>query len=773
MPQLRHECQLGVPHRMPLRQARKAAEQKATESGKSGAPATKSPSKSVGGTGLRSTLAPWAPEAKEMAKMQNQLRQLLAENKKLKKVNGGEASDMEVDQGDDEDNVAEASSIAQRTELQAKITKYEQTIKMHKDDGEDELATKLQAQSLRTPAMAHKHCTQKLQRVQKQISTAKHDLQSLQQKMEKVQKEMDEKKDFLESKLGEEQVLTKQLAGHAAKLSGCTAEAGVEVPPDILRLDPEIHQLKSDPDLLQFYNSFSANPLFANMEELYRQNMAAKLAQELHRAMYQGKSEGAVSVSPEQLAEMVADIQNTKHRKFDSGGALVPSEVNESHFVETYNANQGKQTLKKRLSCTRFLIVLAQEIGYHDWECEALSSWCATNKWNVMGVPGAPTAGKLPAAGLAIFAREGIGLRGPTYPPTSPAARRSTVNEQVSFGSELVPHRAQHAVVEVPGWPPINIFNIYLHTGEGMSLQNAKILVNVGLAMAGQTYPSIIGGDWNMTAAEIEASSFTVHAQVSLLVPKSITCRTATANSVIDYFARTSGAMRLIKAIQVDMGWAIKPHRPVVMELATMCKRMMYLTYVGGAKIEVNKQEGPMLQDMHDWELERTCAEGAVEMAVSGSVGAAWRLLSSAWARFAAQAATRLGHLTGTPVQAFSYGGYLRPKWVSYMYEGSDPEGIQAVADGWKWYEDALSVIAKLLANRPAIKGNMLQDEIHGFVTTDYAGQGVSQRLDAVVAHARRALAAPNTSAQDIINMIEEAAEDIGMAKQAADRDSA
>eukprot|EP00959_Pyramimonas_sp_CCMP1952_P336537 7046946-Pyramimonas_sp.AAC.1 len=71
-------------------------------------------------------------------------------------------------------------------------------------------------------------------------------------------------------------------------------------------------------------------------------------------------------------------------------------------------------------------------------------------------------------------------------------------------------------------------------------------------------------------------------------------------------------------------------------------------------------------------------------MALSRSVGSAWRLLSTARARFAAQAAIRLGHLTGTPIQANPHGGYLRPKWVSYMYEGSDPEGIQAVADGWK-----------------------------------------------------------------------------------------
>eukprot|EP00959_Pyramimonas_sp_CCMP1952_P173509 3625813-Pyramimonas_sp.AAC.1 len=63
--------------------------------------------------------------------------------------------------------------------------------------------------------------------------------------------------------------------------------------------------------------------------------------------------------------------------------------------------------------------------------------------------------------------------------------------------------------------------------------------------MADLQHPSIVGGDWNMSSAEVEASSFTIHAQVPSLVPKSITCRTATANSVMDFFALSSGAMRL------------------------------------------------------------------------------------------------------------------------------------------------------------------------------------------------------------------------------------
>ena len=325
-------------------------------------------------------MAPWSPEAKELAKFQNQCKQLLAENKKLKRLQGPKAAEsMDVEEAEDGDAAVAPSSTVQRSELQAKIAKYEQTIKMYTDDGEDELvrdlqkkleATKLQIQSLRTPATAHKQCSQKLERVQKQISTARSDMQSLQQKLEKVQKELDAKKDLLESKVAEEKVLALQVAGHAAKLSGKT-EAGVEIPPDLLQLDPE--DLKDDPELQQFYNAYAANPNFAKLQERCRKNVEAKLAtskvpapppdaepaaagegtaghpggqaaaaepvradkratsflwdkqdvEELHRAMHQNWKEGEpLAVSPEQLGEMVTNIQNTKHRKMEGGESV-------------------------------------------------------------------------------------------------------------------------------------------------------------------------------------------------------------------------------------------------------------------------------------------------------------------------------------------------------------------------------------------------------------------------------------------------------------------
>eukprot|EP00959_Pyramimonas_sp_CCMP1952_P044759 934923-Pyramimonas_sp.AAC.1 len=78
------------------------------------------------------------------------------------------------------------------------------------------------------------------------------------------------------------------------------------------------------------------------------------------------------------------------------------------HLFETFNASQGKRALTLRLERISALVVLVQEIGHLDWECEALSTWAGSRKWQMMVVPGKPKDGHLPSGGLAIFAREGV-----------------------------------------------------------------------------------------------------------------------------------------------------------------------------------------------------------------------------------------------------------------------------------------------------------------------------------------------------------------------------
>ena len=449
-----------------------------------------------------------------------------------------------------------------------------------------------------------------------------------------------------------------------------------------------------------------------------------------------------------------------------------PVEAERSHVIEIFNANAGKGTLKKRLGATSSLILMAQEIGYHDWECEALSSWSLANGWTAIIVPGEKGLGRLASAGVAVFARQGIGLRGPVYPDDGRKARQSSSNNTIAFGSELVPHRAQHVVVDVPGWPSFNLFNLYLHTAEGMSARNAKILMNIGLAMAGQLAPSIIGGDWNMSAAEVEASTFPKQANVAIVQPADITCRTAKANTTIDYFAMTSAAIRLLKEVRVDRKWAIKPHRPVLVELTTLGDKLQYLTYTGGKKIDHVIVHGPMLPEP-DWDAELCYAEASVDIATHGDVDAAWHFLGQAWAKFATKVGARLCHLTGSDaVQCDSYANTVRPRWVEYTYEGKDAEGIQSIADGWKWFQDGLSCIALLKSPGSGVDQTKLRDEIHGFQTSQYPGQGANHRLDATITHARRQLSSAATSAEDINLLLEEAEEDVQLAKQEADRDS-
>ena len=48
-----------------------------------------------------------------------------------------------------------------------------------------------------------------------------------------------------------------------------------------------------------------------------------------------------------------------------------------THMFETFNANQGKKTLQKRVRRSTAMVILAQEIGYGIDECESLSTWAS------------------------------------------------------------------------------------------------------------------------------------------------------------------------------------------------------------------------------------------------------------------------------------------------------------------------------------------------------------------------------------------------------------
>ena len=104
--------------------------------------------------------------------------------------------------------------------------------------------------------------------------------------------------------------------------------------------------------------------------------------------------------------------------------------------TESFNASGGKKTLKQRLVTTKADILLAQEIGHLQDQQEALTSWASGRGWRMLGLPSYPTSGVLPGAGVAVFTRDGHGLRKPDI-----------------GDMKLWVHRIQHVVVDIDSLP--------------------------------------------------------------------------------------------------------------------------------------------------------------------------------------------------------------------------------------------------------------------------------------------------------------------------------
>eukprot|EP00959_Pyramimonas_sp_CCMP1952_P106189 2220258-Pyramimonas_sp.AAC.1 len=80
----------------------------------------------------------------------------------------------------------------------------------------------------------------------------------------------------------------------------------------------------------------------------------------------------------------------------------------------------------------------------------------------------------------------------------------------------------------MPGWPPLHVNNAYLKDGIGVTGVNSEILSRMGLLFAQIQAPFIAGADWNMSVTELESSGFPRLANITMAVPKQITCRGGT-----------------------------------------------------------------------------------------------------------------------------------------------------------------------------------------------------------------------------------------------------
>eukprot|EP00959_Pyramimonas_sp_CCMP1952_P050154 1048051-Pyramimonas_sp.AAC.1 len=147
-----------------------------------------------------------------------------------------------------------------------------------------------------------------------------------------------------------------------------------------------------------------------------------------------------------------------------------------------------------------------------------------------------------------------------------------------------------------------------------------------------------------------------------------------------------------------------------------------------------------------------------------------WALLSRLWGQFAVAAAMEVAHATGCDVaRAGCFGRNLHPRWVDVSYQEKPDLMAQAVADGWQWLSTSLTTITQLFRGTQHME--QCSEDIDNFFAIPYSGQGLSGRFDASVSQARTMVACVPMNVDDIIQFVEEIADDVDFASKAKMRD--
>ncbi len=177
--------------------------------------------------------------------------------------------------------------------------------------------------------------------------------------------------------------------------------------------------------------------------------------------------------------------------------------------------------LKRRLRDTDAHVLLAQETWVSQSRMAEASAWARKRGWKSVWAPAGVGAGGGTAAGVAVFARDFLGLRFPDK------------------GSHIWSDaRAVAAVLEAPGFRPFLLASVYLVSGGGTGADNLRILADVGRCYReqGEEWLAVFGGDLNMTPQDITDVGFDRQVEASVFFPPTArgTYRTAAAASMLD-----------------------------------------------------------------------------------------------------------------------------------------------------------------------------------------------------------------------------------------------
>ena len=321
-------------------------------------------------------------------------------------------------------------------------------------------------------------------------------------------------------------------------------------------------------------------------------------------------------------------------------------------------------------------VVLVQEVRTLLGGLDDLSSWCKKRGWKSLWLPAINT-GPGVSSGVGILVRDYMGLT------CCPAGEG---------GSEVYGSRVLAAKVQFPGALAITAYSAYFVDGTGMADQNVLIASALGKHIGKQPRQVIVGGDFNMSPAEMSDSDVPAMAGLQIVATSKPTCVQAKSSSVLDFFLVSSALAKAVKSLDRLEFTGLTPHLPVALGFHSSLASIRYLTLAAPPLIPKVPPFGPRNRPQ-DWSaLEALLgkAEAAVAAATQSELHDA---LTEVYRAFANTAEKELCSATDTVLKVYGRRGEApRQVWRSVIPPARIPEGLAGAfklaeqrSDAWKW----------------------------------------------------------------------------------------
>ena len=305
----------------------------------------------------------------------------------------------------------------------------------------------------------------------------------------------------------------------------------------------------------------------------------------------------------------------------------------------------------------------------------AIAGWIA--KFNDSEVTKGQAGGEGQSAGTGVAIRKGWGCC------AVPGALDGTV----------VDHRCSllHWNALVKGG--VDLGSVYLISGAGPSSQdNLDILEDVGERLACLNRPFVIGGDWNMTADELETTGWVQRVGGAIVKPQAALPTSCASGRTIDFFVISQSLLYMVMDCYVVQEAKTTPHRPVRVVFASRMQAPLMRVVAGPKPFPVHPVVGPRRPQGH-WDDVVALAEDRGKPAQEriGPLYCKWVL---------AYEATMCGLHDIGDTMAAGYCGRAEPargKWVSPQGSKGDihPKTCRQ-AKTWRWMADRVKELVVL-----------------------------------------------------------------------------